>query len=198
MERMFLFPCPLFRFDYKDAVVDQCQLVNAIQQIEKVDTSDISLNYTHGSYTSFYSVDSIFNRTEFTNLKEFIKQAVQEVHISCGLDGKLKFSRSWANINRKYSYHEAHHHCPNIWSGVYYVQAQENDATISFINSNILNSSWPYNAKKLYNNDLNSSQTTCKTQTGMLLIFPSYLQHKVDQQMSDGERISIAFNMDLE
>jgi hypothetical protein len=31
----------------------------------------------------------------------------------------------------------------------------------------------------------------------MLLIFPSYLQHKVSQHMSDNERISIAFNMDL-
>jgi len=198
MESVFLFPSPLFKFNYDRAIESQQTFVDCIKRIEKEDTGDISKKYTNGSYTSFYTIEDIFDKIEFQDLRIFIKNSVEQTHIVCGLGGDLKFTRSWANINRKYSYHESHHHCPNVWSGVYYVQAEEKDATISFMNMNILNSSWPYNAKKLYNNDLNSSQTTCKTSTGMLLIFPSYLNHKVDQHMSDKERISIAFNMDLE
>lgn len=197
MEKIFLFPCPLFKFDYQNSFRDLNLFVKKIKDIEKQDFNDISLKYTHGSYTSFYSLENIINEQEFTDLKSFIENAVSDVHRQSGLGGELEFTRSWANINRKYSYHEEHHHCPNIWSGVYYVQAADNDATISFMNMNILNSSWPYKAKKLYQNDINSSQTVCKASTGMLLIFPSYLRHKVDQHMSDNERISIAFNMDL-
>ncbi len=197
METMLLFPCPLFKFDYEKADQSRESFVNHIKEIEKTDGSDISLKYTHGSYTSFYSTEQIIDEPVFEDLKSFIKKSVTQAHQMSGLAGDLEFTRSWANINRKYSYHEEHHHCPNIWSGVYYVQTAENDATISFMNMNILNSSWPYKAKKIYQNDVNSSQTICKTITGMLLIFPSYLRHKVDQHMSDNERVSIAFNMDL-
>jgi uncharacterized protein (TIGR02466 family) len=140
---------------------------------------------------------SLFKEPCLQDLAKFVHSAVTTVHTHTGLAGELNFTQSWANINRKYSYHEQHHHCPNIWSGVYYVQARDNDATICFVNSNIINSSWPYKADKIYNNDLNSSQTVCRVNSGMLLIFPSYLQHKVSQHMSDNERISIAFNMDL-
>lgn len=194
---MFLFPSPLFKFDYPAACDIRESIVNRIKEIETEDTSDISLKYSQGSYTSFYNKTDIFKEPCLQDLENFIRRSTATVHTQCGLGGDLEFTRSWANINRKYSYHEQHHHCPNIWSGVYYVQAQDNDATICFINSNIINSSWPYKATKIYNNELNSSQTVCRVHTGMLLIFPSYLQHKVSQHMSDNERISIAFNMDL-
>jgi len=197
MQTNFLFPCPVFKFDFEDAHTSKDIFVGKIKEIEKSDTADISQKYSQGSYTSFYNKESIFTEPIFSKLAQFIKNSVQESHKFCGLDGELEFTRSWANINRKYSYHEQHHHCPNIWSGVYYVQATDNDATISFINSNLINSSWPYKAKKVYHTELNSTQTICKVQSGMLLVFPSYLNHKVDQHMSDNERISIAFNMDL-
>ena len=197
MESMFLFPVPLFKFDYQSTEESKNIIIAQIKEIESTDSTDISLKYSQGSYTSFYNRTDILDEDCLQNLKHFVQESVEQAHKHCGLGGGLQFTQSWANINRKYSYHEQHHHCPNIWSGVYYVQAQDNDATICFVNSNIINSSWPYKADKIYNNDLNSSQTVCRVTTGMLLIFPSYLQHKVSQHMSDNERISIAFNMDL-
>ena len=197
MESMFLFPVPLYKFEYPAAELSKNVIVDRIKEIETADPTDISLKYSQGSYTSFYNRNDIFDERCLAQLKIFIQQSVSQVHKHCGLDGELMITRSWANINRKYSYHEQHHHCPNIWSGVYYVQAADDDATICFVNSNIINSSWPYAANKIYNNDLNSSQTVCRVHTGMLLVFPSYLQHKVEQHMTDNERISIAFNMDL-
>lgn len=194
---MFLFPSPLYKFDYLQAYQCQHSIVSTIKKIEAQDTLDISQKYSPGSYTTFYSNTDIFQQECLTELKQFVVESVDAAHKQCGLGGELKLTQSWANVNRQHSYHEQHHHCPNIWSGVYYVQAQDNDATICFMNSNILNSSWPYNAVKVHQNDLNSSQTICRVNTGMLLVFPSYLQHRVSQQLSDTERVSIAFNMDL-
>lgn len=197
METQFLFPVPVYKFDY---VLDQKSntvIIDRIKEIESTDTTDISLKYCKGSYTTFYTRTDILEEQCLRDLKKFFKSSVEQAHTHCGLAGELEFTQSWASINRKYSYHEQHHHCPNIWSGVYYVQAQEDDAQICFVNSNIINSSWPYKSEKIYNNELNSSQTTCRVTNGMLLVFPSYLQHKVSQHMTERERISIAFNMDL-
>lgn len=197
MEIQFLFSVPLYKFDYPKANELQYSMVDQIKKIEEEDTTDMFQRYSPNSYTSFYSKTSIFKESCLQDLEKFIQYSATAVHHHCGLAGELHITRSWANINRKYSYHEQHHHCPNVWSGVYYVQAHDNDATICFMNSNILNSSWPYNSVKTYHTDLNSSQTVCRVRTGMLLMFPSYLQHKVDQQLADTERISIAFNMDV-
>ena len=41
----------------------------------------------------------------------------------------------------------------------------------------------------------NADQTVIRVRNGMLLRFPSYLQHSVDVNTSDRERISISFNI---
>ena len=41
----------------------------------------------------------------------------------------------------------------------------------------------------------NTDQTVIRVRNGMLLLFPSYLQHSVDANTSDRERISISFNI---
>ena len=49
-----------------------------------------------------------------------------------GIEADLTFVGSWFSINRKHTYHEMHNHIPATWSGVYYVQAKEDDAPITF------------------------------------------------------------------
>ena len=196
MNLLNLFPIPLFRFDYPESRILKNNLTEKFYEIEKQDQQKYSEKYPHGSYTSFYSRDTIFNIPGSKSLESFIHSSVETADRHIGLSGDLKFTKSWFSINRKYSYHEQHHHCPNVWSGVYYVQAGSNDATISFINKNIIDTGWPYFSKKEMNTEYNSTQTVCRPETGMLLIFPSYLHHKVDQHLSSDERITIAFNMD--
>ncbi len=41
----------------------------------------------------------------------------------------------------------------------------------------------------------NTDQVVVKVRNGTLLVFPSYLQHSVDPNSSDEERISISFNV---
>ena len=41
----------------------------------------------------------------------------------------------------------------------------------------------------------NSDQVVVKVSDGTLLVFPSWLQHSVDPNRSNGERLSISFNI---
>jgi ectoine hydroxylase-related dioxygenase (phytanoyl-CoA dioxygenase family) len=41
----------------------------------------------------------------------------------------------------------------------------------------------------------NSDQVVVNVGSGTLLVFPSYLQHSVDANAADAERVSISFNL---
>lgn len=173
------------------------EIVPFFKDIEATDTRSLVGKYPVGSYTSFFNNEDILGLPQLDILRQFIREGVEAIHRSVGLGGELRFTNSWFSINRKGSYHEPHHHCPDIWSGVYYVQADQADAAISFMNRNLNDTGWPYMAPKIDNTDLITSQVNCPVSTGLLLIFPSHLRHKVNQQEADSERITIAFNMGI-
>ncbi len=41
----------------------------------------------------------------------------------------------------------------------------------------------------------NTDQVVVKVENGTLLMFPSYLEHSVDDNLSEEERVSISFNL---
>lgn len=191
-----IFKVPLARSDFYIDADQKQKILDLFYNIEK----DHPLNdnsYPEGSYTSFDTIPKIFDFDELASIRNHVLQSAQELHTSINLDGELELKASWFSINRKHSYHGIHHHCPDIWSGVYYLQADHNDATISFMNTNLMNTNWPYRAGKLRLNDYTSSEKICKVSSGMTLLFPSYINHHISQQTTDKERITIAFNLSL-
>jgi uncharacterized protein (TIGR02466 family) len=73
-------------------------------------------------------------------------------------------------------------------SGVYYYQTNGKDGDICFIN--------PFNAARYFDfGRVSSRSNNIYTPTvGRLLLFPSYVQHKVRPNKTDNTRISLAFN----
>jgi uncharacterized protein (TIGR02466 family) len=127
-------------------------------------------------------------------LKDFILRQLTEVNLFCGIKDKVEIDHSWFSINKQGGYHEEHSHLPSIWSGVYYVKANYTDSNITFVNKNLTDTGWPYTSNKDSSNQYVSQQTSCSVSAGMLLIFPGYLRHKVEQQITENERITISFN----
>jgi uncharacterized protein (TIGR02466 family) len=195
-EQFDIFPVPLVRSDFYIDEAKKQEILELFYTIEETLPID-NTSYPHGSYTSFDTVAKIFDHHELSPIKDHILSTAQDLHTSIGLGGELELTKSWFSINRKNCYHGIHHHCPDIWSGVYYLQAEQTDATISFMNPNIMGTNWPFKANRVSFNDYNSSEKICKVSGGMLLLFPSYLYHHVAQQLTDSERITIAFNLNL-
>lgn len=191
-----IFPVPIARDDFRFHYNDNNELIEKFKK-EEQNVLMPEGKYPIGSYTSFYTNTTVLDMPELADLREYILNAVNDLHASIGLGGELEFTASWFTINRQYSYHEQHNHIPDVWSGVYYVKAEHGDATINFINKNLIDTGWPYDALKLNMNDFISTEKVCTPTTGMFLIFPSYLLHKVEQQNIDSERITIAFNLNV-
>lgn len=193
IESQALFPVPFFRSVYPSAEELKEQVVPLFLDIEKNDKNPV--RYSFNGYTNYENNSQIIDHTELSDLKKFLGTSVQSIHTSLGLPGNVHFTGSWFAINRQYSYHEKHNHLPDIWSGVYYVQANDADAGLTFCNPNHT-SNWPFARIETYN-EYTTPEITCKASTGVLYVFPSYLEHKVNQQLNDSERIMIAFNMGI-
>lgn len=191
LERNNFFEVPVFSSVYSKAEILKKDAVKYMLDSER--KHKMGTPYSLNGYTSYCNGEpSILDVEIFSDLKEYILQCVNEVFKECEMYGTPFFTGSWFNINRKFSFHETHNHLPDIWSGIYYVDADQNDAPITFFDENKL-TSWPWHA----GGNLASS-IRIPPYTGLLHIFPSFLLHSVSQQKQESERFSISFNINIE
>lgn len=88
----------------------------------------------------------------------------------------LELSEAWFAIYKKGHHAIPHHHIPNRYSFVYYLQTDESSSPLIFNKCNL--------------------EITPKND--MLIIFPSYLEHSVPDQIGNKDRICVAGNLNWE
>lgn len=142
------------------------------------------------------SGQSLHKRDEFLELVSYINEASATVlkYLKVGHDA-FEITACWANVSPPGAGHQMHGHPNNLLSGVYYARVQEGADTINFhdprAQSGILRP--PVTELTAENTD----QVVVKIGNGVLLVFPSWLQHSVDSNRSRDERISLSFNVML-
>jgi len=124
---------------------------------------------------------SIYSHTEnYFKTWEFSKD------LSCKING------IWFNIAGKNEYQEFHHHHDNLFSGVIYIQSPPNSGEIEFLN--------PLSSEAiLMKKSIKFTQIyKIAPIESMILLFPSWLHHRVLPNNSPQDRISISFNIKAE
>ncbi|MDX2315255.1 MAG: TIGR02466 family protein [Gammaproteobacteria bacterium] len=102
----------------------------------------------------------------------------------------------WANANGKHAYNNIHNHPNSLLSGVYYVKAEDDYGDLLFFDPRKQASvTQPDFSERT---QINSSIHSISPEVGTLIIFPSWLEHSVNQNLSDSDRISRSFNINLE
>tara|TARA_Y100001970_G_scaffold166351_1_gene203438 strand:- start:2642 stop:3241 length:600 start_codon:yes stop_codon:yes gene_type:complete len=135
------------------------------------------------------------------SLKEFINSISATIgkavnDMGWDLDTQIvKITSMWAIVNNKNAFNEKHHHGNSALSAAYYLKADENAGEIVFFDPRQANVFHHPNAKTP--NEINAQVKSIKPKTGRLVLFPSYLEHKVNPNLSDKERIVISFNISL-
>ena len=190
IEKQFIFPTQVFRTRFENSQELQRLIVPKFKDIEEKDSSPV--RYSANGYTSYGAYTNILLEPELIELKTFIDEAVIRCHEQTQLQGEIKLESSWFSIMRQYTYHEEHHHMPSVWSGVYYVQADNDHPGLTFVNRNS-KVHWPRTGINQLT-ESNSPEVTSPAETGNVIIFPSHVLHKVHQQMVEKERFMISFN----
>jgi len=100
----------------------------------------------------------------------------------------------WININEHKDYNLIHDHFFSKISGVFYVKAPKKCGNIVFSNNSNMRYYIKNESINTYNN-YNSSICSFPALENTLYLFPSWLKHYVEPNLSNESRISISFNL---
>ncbi len=144
----------------------------------------------------WHSKDFDLNDNAPQNFISFILSHIEQVMVDMNWDKqkqKAKINNMWAIINTGGSANLRHQHGNSTISGAYYVRAPENCGDIIFYDPRPAPVySYP---NAISPNTLNAQVNGISPKEGALVLFPSYLDHSVNENKSASERIVISFNI---
>ena len=192
----YLFGSPIWNYDIVS--IDRNVLKNYILDLKNKDIKGRVLSNSGGGWQSH---NIPLNTPEF---KSFYS-AITNVMNSCfrELNGKadkykVVIQDCWANVNEKGSFNWSHMH-DGFLSMVYYVEADEDTGDIQFLHPSKLQSlNWDFNMFNHENITSTDAGWRFSPVTNRCLIFPSWLEHKVNVNNTNKTRISISLNTKLE
>lgn len=129
-------------------------------------------------------------------VKNFIKTivpCVEKVKNTIQYNLDLTIEGLWYNINKKNDLNKSHCHGGVVLAAAYYIDTPKNCGDIVFENIDkhvVMNSD---NVTK--NNNLFNSNYHIQPRQGLLVIFYAWINHFVEQNLSDKDRVSLSFNI---
>ncbi len=161
----------------------------------KDNDSGRQLSNKGGWQSNLLSLDDLV----FSQLKQAIVDKTTQLNVMLGFeDLPIVLGTSWININGLNHFNAPHCHPLSFYSAVYYVKSELGMGELVFRN--------PFN---FYDNILamnppkqctffNSLDWMVQPKSGDLVIFPSWLLHYVNPNLTNEDRISIAINLTIE
>jgi uncharacterized protein (TIGR02466 family) len=136
----------------------------------------------------------LHRQPELIGLTDVIVSAARGICDSLTIDyGEIRVTGCWANVSSHGYPHRQHIHPNNYLSGAYYVKTAAGADAIDFHDPRPQAGMVVPRAR---NQDLaNPDRITLDVREGMLVMFPAWLPHSVPTNLSEGTRISVAFNL---
>ena len=140
------------------------------------------------------SEQTLHQREEFQDLISCVTKFAKSIlrFLRVGPDA-FEITGCWATVLANGAIHKVHSHPNNFLSGVYYVRIQSGSDTINFHDPR--SQTGVIRPPVVELTAENTDQVVVRVTNGTLLMFPSYLEHSVDTNMGEEERISISFNI---
>jgi uncharacterized protein (TIGR02466 family) len=140
------------------------------------------------------SAQALHEREDFRDLVSCIRRGATSIlrFLRIG-DAAFEITACWATVLAKGAAHKIHSHPNNFLSGVYYVCTPPGADTINFHDPRSQTAVIRPPVVELTAD--NTDQVVVKVRNGTLLMFPSFLEHSVDANLSEEERISVSFNV---
>ena len=118
-----------------------------------------------------------------------LKKTINTIQMET-IDYRINFNESWYHITKTNGMHEPHIHPGCSWCGIYYIQSGNNDSGYTVFGKPIKSTYIDHG--NLFLNNMNIVRI--KPEDGMLVVFPSYLNHYQALYKGVEDRIGVAFN----
>ena len=178
-------------FYYEDLINSEKFNQELEEKILAWSKSDVGLNKTNRN--GWHSTTDMHTRLEFKELVDVLYQMQFEIYQKENLAGEPFLGNMWANINYPGGSNAMHIHPNSLWSGAYYVAAESTSGNIYFEDPRAVSlmtmprrtTEQPVNERRIIDS---------LPQAGRLIMFPSWVNHGVRENLSGKNRISVSFN----
>jgi uncharacterized protein (TIGR02466 family) len=146
------------------------------------------------NYGGYQSNDIDISEKSLIDLKTSVNNVVSYIGNNIlNTKDNLKISNVWFNINNYKDFNIPHKHSFSILSCVFYAKVPENSGRLVFHNDYEIPCYLEPGLVKA-TNKFNSIEKAFNPKNNSLFIFPSWISHFVEPNMSKEDRISFAFN----
>ena len=186
-----LFPVPIHQFDVNGFSEIQDKLIDYAYNLKKEDNGVKISNHGGWQSTPFTveNEDDLLHSFIINCLAGFppIKKSV-----------KL-FVSAWININPPGAFNLKHNHPTSDLSGVLWIKTSNNCGNIEFHSPSCFET---FQEIESYTDNFKNSNNYhhaywLPAKEGRMLTFPSHLEHDVKENLSNEDRISVSFNIQL-
>ena len=193
-EIMELKRLPLFYSDvfvYEDIGTDEQredlkkQILHAKEnKIGEVGGSNPNCWRSDAKYDCEWLHDAIYKLSDEVNNIYFESEPIYKVLLEKCTNRDFNY---WTNVNEVGSKNDLHSHTEDAWAGIYYVQA-EGTGNIMFHNpANVLQQCNPHSPF--------TRKTGITPKDGMLILWPGWVPHEVEENKSNQQRINLAWGI---
>ena len=195
-----LFPTLIYEGWFPDFTSIQQQLVDfnlKLREDDRQGRNESSKEYSTG-FTSYFSRQDLYKLPEMEPLVRFLKQSASSYAQQHNWDTQNYspvINSLWGNINSQYSFHADHLHPYSHISGVFDVDTPAGSPSIKFKDPRV--GRWMMPPAADGSRPENTFNAAVAPESGKLMMFPSWLEHSVGQNMDDIERISMSFNFEM-
>tara|TARA_X000000368_G_scaffold107235_1_gene83291 strand:- start:662 stop:1249 length:588 start_codon:yes stop_codon:yes gene_type:complete len=189
------FPTPIWASKINNYEETNKEMHEYIIDLQSKDPDGISKSNFKGWHSKDFDMKHEQPKNFITSIKNNVNFALNDMGWDLNKQ-TVKIKSVWAIINRKDAWNQKHHHSNSDLSAAYYVSAHDKCGDIVFYDPRPA----PVHNHPIskFPNKLNATVNSIKPEPGMLVLFPSYLEHSVNPNLSDEKRIVISFNLSLE
>ena len=199
MKTELLFPTPIWVED--DCGIDLDPIQKFAYEVKEEDTKGRRSSNGGGGWQSHDFRPDWIPNTPLKPVSDYIMQMAGVCADEFGFnDYRLNMSNMWINVNGRGAFNHTHIHPGSILSGVFYVKVPSCCCgELKFmrpLEHQAMKEYWGCEENfDRYDKSYNYLDFFVPPAENKLVMFPSWMQHSVDANASDFDRISISFNI---
>ena len=188
------FSTPVWVTKIKDYKETNEKIYSYIKNLYDQDKSGVIKSNIKGWHSNDFNMNEDEPKSFIKLVSPSIEKALKDMNWDI-VNQNVKIASMWTIINKGGAANARHSHGGSALSAAYYVRAPKNCGEIVFYDPRP--APVYFHPKNNKPNPLNATVNSVNPVEGVLVLFPSYLDHSVNENKSDEERIVISFNINL-
>ena len=199
-----IFPILIYQKNYTgDLNKLQDDIIPNMEPVVTASTENNQLAMRNGAVCSAVSNLDLYNMFDLSELESFVRSCALEYCNKLGYrEANIIVASTWINKYPKGGYIDNHHHAPSIMGATFYLNKPNGSGDLVFENPiAALRRYEPFKAlghANAYAEDSTILNHKIEVKEGDLVLFPGWILHRTEPNMSNGDRIVIGFDIVLD